>query len=474
VKELLSRAIDEGRKAGGSFIDVRVEEAMFEGVEAEDGQPKEAGYGVDQGVGARALAGGSWGFSASQLVEGREAETVRDAVLRAVKLAKAVRSASQPIELAEVRTVEDEIPASFEVNPFSVPVEEKMALCTEATQRMVKLDPAVKKAVAGISSLRVEKTFCSSEGTYIRQGQVVTFGHLYANALKEGNSEVYSHTEGGCRGFEVLKEYDLVEHSEEIAQKTLNLAGARAAPTVKAPVLLDQDFVALLIHEVVGHPSEADRVLGKEAAWAGRAWWNDKVGEQVFSEKLNIVSDAMLSGYLGSFKYDDEGVPAKRVTHIERGCLREFLHSRETAKVMGAEPNGAMRAAGYLYAPLIRMTNTFLDRGDWKFEEMLEGFDGFYLKGGNVPSIDSRRYNFKISAKEAYRVEKGEIREPLRGAALTGTSKEFLSSVDAVGSDLQMLPIPNCGKGEPMQVMRVGNGGPHLRGYGSVMGVEVS
>jgi TldD protein len=470
VRDILSEAIEEGLKFGGNFIDIRLEDATFEGVEAEDGQPKESSFAVERGVGARALAGGSWGFSASRLVEGYEAETIRDTVLRAVKLAKAVKPTSQPEELAEARCVQEEISACFTIDPTSVSVEEKMDDCVEASQRMLNFDSAIKKAVVAISSIKLDKLFCSSEGSYIKQEQVFTFGNLYANALKEGNSEIYAHTEGGSRGFEVLKEYDLVEKSEDIAQKALNLAGAKAAPTIESPVVLDQDFVALLVHEVVGHPSEADRVLGKEAAWAGRAWWTDKVGEQIFSEKLNIVSDATLDGYLGSFKYDDEGIPAKRVVHIEQGCLKEFLHSRATAKKLGTEPNGAMRAAGYLYAPLIRMTNTFLESGDHKLDEIFEGFNGYYLKGGNVPSIDSRRYNFKISAKEAYRVEKGEIKAPLRGAALTGTSKDFLSGIEAVGNDLLMVPIPNCGKGDPMQVMRVGNGGPHIKGIGIITG----
>ncbi|MFH0897880.1 MAG: TldD/PmbA family protein [Candidatus Bathyarchaeota archaeon] len=220
-----------------------------------------------------------------------------------------------------------------------------------------------------------------------------------------------------------------------------------------------------------GTPSEADRVIGREAAWAGRAWWKDKVGKEIFSKNITIVSDATLAGYLGSFKYDDEGVPAKRIVHIEKGVLKNFLHNRETAKIFNTKPNGASRASSYLFAPLIRMTNTYIEKGDWKFEEMLEGVkEGVYLKGEKIPSIDSRRYNFQISAKEAYMICDGQLAEPLRSPTLMGVAPEFLSSIDAVGRDLRIYPIPNCGKGDPIQTMMVGNGGPHIRGYGMVSG----
>jgi len=151
--------------------------------------------------------------------------------------------------------------------------------------------------------------------------------------------------------------------------------------------------------------------LGKETAWAGRAWWKDEVGQKVFSEALTIVSDATLEGYFGSFRYDDEGVLA---SYVEKGMLRDFLHSRETAAQFEMQPNGAMRASSYLFAPLIRMTNTYIEKGDWETEEIFEEVkDGIYLKGDRTPSIDSRRYNFQISAKEAFTIKKrGTVRSP--------------------------------------------------------------
>jgi len=466
----LNSFIELGKRRGASYLDLRLESYVSESLGAEDGKPKEAIRSIERGVGARALAGGAWGFSAARLEEGEEAATISRVVEEAVSLAKAVKSSAK-VELAPTKITRDEVIYPVKVQPLDISLEEKMKVCVEASARALKMDPLVRKSSAGMAFLTIDKTFASSEGTNIQQVQTISFAAVFAQALKGDVSEFYSDIGGGLGGYELIQNYDMLAHGEYVGKKAATLAGAKPTPTGETTVVLDPEFCSLFSHEIMGHPSEADRVMGKEAAWAGRAWWKDRVGEKVFSENLNVVSDATIGNYLGSFRYDDEGVPSKRVVHIEKGVLKEFLHSRETAKVFGVEPNGAMRASSYLFAPLIRMTNTYIECGDWKFEEMFEGVkEGIYLKGDKTPSIDSRRYNFQISAKEAYAIRNGEIAEPLRSPTLTGVAPEFLSTIDAVGDDLVIFPIPNCGKGEPMQTMRVGNGGPHIRGYGMVTG----
>ena len=455
---------------GVNYLDLRLESISSESVGAEDGKPKEVSYSLEQGVGVRALAGGAWGFAAARIEQENQAKAISQVVQEAAKLALALQD-SQGVRLAPTKIVRDVVILPVKLDPLSISLEEKMSLCVEASARALKVDPTVRKSGVGLGFQTVEKVFVSSEGAEISQTETVTSGGVFAQALKGDVSEYYSDTVGGLGGFELLKDYDLVEQGQVAGRKAAALAGAKPTPTGETTVVLDPEFCSLLSHEIMGHPSEADRVLGKEAAWAGRAWWRDKVGQRVFSEVLTIVSDATLEGYLGSFKYDDEGVPSKRVVNVEKGVLRDFLHSRETAAEYKTEPNGAMRASSYLFAPLIRMTNTYIENGDWKPEEILrEVKDGVYLKGDKTPSIDSRRYNFQISAKEAFVIRNGEVCEPLRSPTLTGVSPEFLSSVDAVGRDLKIFPIPNCGKGEPMQTMRVGNGGPHIRAHGMVTG----
>ncbi len=466
----LRRFVEQGMRLGVNYLDLRFESISSESVGAEDGKPKEVSYSTEQGVGVRALAGGAWGFAAAQIEQENQAKAISQVVQEAAKLALALQG-SQAVRLAPTKIVREAVTLPVKVDPLSISLEEKMALCIEASARALKVDPTVRKSGVGLGFQTVEKVFVSSEGAEISQTETVTSGGIFAQALKGDVSEYYSDTVGGLGGFELIKDCDFVEQGQAVGRKAATLAGAKPTPTGETTVVLDPEFCSLLSHEIMGHPSEADRVLGKEAAWAGRAWWKDKVGQRVFSEALTIVSDATLEGYLGSFKYDDEGVPSRRVVNVEKGVLRNFLHSRETAAEYKTEPNGAMRASSYLFAPLIRMTNTYIEKGDWEPEEILrEVKDGVYLKGDKTPSIDSRRYNFQISAKEAFMIRNGEVCEPLRFPTLTGVSPEFLSTVDAVGRDLKIFPIPNCGKGEPMQTMRVGNGGPHIRARGMVTG----
>jgi len=183
------------------------------------------------------------------------------------------------------------------------------------------------------------------------------------------------------------------------------------------------------------------------------------------------VDDPRVEGALGYYEYDDEGVPAKRKQLIREGKLLEHMHSRETAAEFKVEPNGNMRAQSFKYLPLIRMSNTFIEPGEYKLEELLDVKEGVYLRGAKIPSIDSRRYNFQISAKEAFLIRRGDLVGPFRDASIMGIAPEFFSSIDAVGNDFEMRPIPNCGKGDPMQTLHVGNGGPHMRALALVAGV---
>ena len=197
------------------------------------------------------------------------------------------------------------------------------------------------------------------------------------------------------------------------------------------------------------------------------------LGQKIGSELLNAVDDSRVEGALGYYKYDDEGVPAKEKVLIKNGVLINHMHSRETATLFETEPNGGMRASGSQFVPLIRMSNTFIKPGDWALEEMIEDVDrGIYTIGSKVPSIDNRRYNWQISCKWAYLIEKGELTKLLRDVTISGTAPTFFKSIDAVGKDFMMRPVPNCGKGDPMQTMHVGNGGPHIRGRANVIGTR--
>ena len=332
--------------------------------------------------------------------------------------------------------------------------------------------------VAASSELRRE-LFVSSEGALISQEFAFSQGDCYVVAQSgEGHQESYD-TIGQQRGLECLSEGwlgelmpnpDLLTFAVELAGEARELA---VAPVLKPPagevtVVTDPHFNALLAHEIVGHPSEADRALKMEAAYAGRSWLlrslaDNELGRAVASELMSACSDPGLEAY-GHYRYDHEGTAGQRVMHIERGVFSGFLNSRATASALQTAPNGSARASEARYVPLIRMSNTFFMPGESDPKRIIAEVDrGYYVCGHRIPSIAESRENFRISARRVHEIENGRLGRLYRAGSVIADSKRFFMNVDAVGNDLRLLAIPNCGKGQPMQVKRMSNGGPTMR-----------
>jgi TldD protein len=329
-----------------------------------------------------------------------------------------------------------------------------------------------------MSELR-EELFINTAGALISHGFAFSQGDCYVVAqTADGHQETYD-TIGQQRGFECLADGwrdelmpnpDLHTFALDLAKEAQELA---AAPVLKPPesevaVVTDPHFNALISHEIVGHPSEADRALKMEAAYAGRSWFlrsleQNEIGRPVGSPLLWACSDPTLDGY-GHYLYDHEGTSGRRMIHIEGGVFRGFLNSRATAATLGVEPNGSARASEVWHVPLIRMSNTFFMPGQTPPERIIgEVEHGYYVCGSQIPSIAESRENFRISARRVYEIEHGQLGRLFRSGSVMADSKSFFMNVDAVGNDLRLIAIPNCGKGQPMQVKRMSNGGPTIR-----------
>ena len=186
-----------------------------------------------------------------------------------------------------------------------------------------------------------------------------------------------------------------------------------------------------------------------------------------------MFSDPTMPEGYGYYKYDDEGTKAKKIFNIKNGCLNEFINSRETAGILGKQPNGGMRASSAFDIPIIRMTNTCIAAGEQEPEEIIrETRNGYYAVGQKIPSIGETRQNFRITCWKLFKIENGEIGQLYRSGGITADTHAFLKSIDAVGKDFRLFNVPNCGKGTPMQTMRVGNGGPTMRGRARISGRE--
>ncbi len=453
---------------GAQYCDVRAETVETSSFLLENGQIEHFLYKVEDGLGVRVLVDGAWGFYS--LSNPKSLDELKDGVANAIKSSLCyAETKKQKVKLAETRTYVDTVDHKAIKKPTS---EEMIKLALECDKIIRTRDRIYKSSISARHDV-FNKYFVNSDGAKITQNYDDTIINLSAIANESGLSETVSTTEGGRGGLELITgKNNIFERAESISKKADELISAKPVKEEKATVVMNPDFVALLTHEILGHPSEADRVLGKEMAWAGGAWWSGKLGTKIGSTELNVIDDPTISSSLGWYRYDDEGVIASRKSLVQDGVLVGHMQSRETAFLFDTEPNSAMRSTGYSFMPLIRMACTCISPGNWDPEEMIKDVkSGYLICDMKVPSIDMMRYNWSISCQYAQKIENGECKELLRDVIVMGNAPEFFNSIDARGKDFTVRPITNCGKGDPMQIMRMGNGGPHIRGRATVKSV---
>lgn len=478
--DLLEMAMDRASTLGASYADVRLEATFSEGADAENGDVKGLGVSTGTALGVRTLAGGAWGFASSDVSEPRALRArLMAATERAVAQARATARFGE-VALAPVKAVVKDVPLRLRKEPWDG--ERKKSLVASISKDMREVD-GMRLAIAELAHTLFDWHFASTEGARISRRWVLTGGEFYVNAAGPKGAQTYWLPFGVTAGLELMTgERDPREIGMALARRAVALATEAETPeSGKTTVVTTPEFDQLLVHEIVGHPTEGDRVLGGESAWAGRAWWSDMQDERVGSDLVTAVSDARPikrhEGGFGTFPYDDEGVPSKRIVNIERGILREFLHSRQTAAAMGVAPNGTMRAVTASDVPIIRMTNTYFEadpEGPSTLEECIEDVkEGIILGNSSIPSIDSVRLRWQINAYEGWRVKDGEVVGMLKNLALLGSTPDFFKTIRTVGNERtwKLLPIPNCGKGDPIQIARIGNGGPVMVGEGTIVGV---
>jgi TldD protein len=388
--------------------------------------------------------------------------------------------------LAPVRVVRDVVAAVFRVDPRTLALADMLRLTTDLGREIGALDPRLTYSHLGTLSELSRELFCSSEGALIDQTFALTQGMVYVvGTTAETSQELYD-VVGHQRGWEILIDGvheplmelpDFRTFAIGLAREAVELAAAPPLPSTDRDVVVvtDPHYNALIAHEIVGHPSELDRGLKMEMAYAGRSWLlgglgNTQVGHAVASPLVSAFSDPALPGY-GHYAYDHDGTPARRVVHIDRGVFQGFMNSRQTAAIFGAEPNGHYKASDASLVPLIRMSNTVFAAGADDPRRILRDVEhGYYLAAHRIPSIAESRENFRISARRVYEIRNGELGQLYRDGGITADSRDYLMNIDAVGTDFRLHPIPNCGKGQPMQSKRLGNGGPTMRSRARLTG----
>ncbi len=325
---------------------------------------------------------------------------------------------------------------------------------------------------------REESWFLSSEGSSIHQTKYSTgAGYTaYAFAGSEIQKRSYPNSFGGHwqnRGYELIEEMKLLENARRVAEEAVALHQAEQCPEGTATIILDGSQLGLQIHESIGHPIELDRVLGMEANFAGTSFLTlEKLGKLRYgSELVNVVADARQEHGpgLGTFAYDDEGVAAQSTPIITNGRFTGYLSSRETAHTIGAaRSGGTLRAEGWNRLPLIRMTNVSILPGEkpLSLEQLIAATDdGIYMETNKSWSIDDKRYNFQFGCEIAWEIKHGKRVRMLKNPSYSGITTEFWNSMDAICSrdEWTLWGTPNCGKGQPQQVVGTGHGASPAR-----------
>jgi TldD protein len=479
VLDIARAAVDAAMRSGADFADARAGRDETESVTVRNQEMDGIERSTSSGVGVRVLAGGRWGFASTSRVG--EAD-IEEAAALAVQTARAAqRLPGDPVKLRPVEPVVASWSTYIEEDPFEVAIEEKITLLMEAS-RALGSPEGVNYATAALDFYRRSTWFASSDGAAIDQVVVHSCGGLEATAIADGQMQRRSfpnsfrgHTKAA--GYEHIRALGLVEAADRTGREAVELLSAPDCPSEVTTLVLDAAQMESQIHESIGHPTELDRVLGMEEAYAGGSWvsTSDRGKLRYASPLVSIAADATLAGGLGSFGFDDEGVPAQRVPILVDGILENFMTSRETAGVIGQDSNGTMRSDGWSHLPLIRMTNISIEPREGTLDEIIADTPaGIYMGTNNSWSIDDKRINFQFGCEIAWRIEGGKLTQMYRNPNYTGITPEFWGSCDAVGGPESWVVwgTPNCGKGQPGQVARVGHGSSPARFRNVQVGVR--
>ncbi|HYN64992.1 MAG TPA: TldD/PmbA family protein [Candidatus Limnocylindrales bacterium] len=471
MNELIDLALDAAQRAGAGYADIRITERETESMTVKNGALEAAASNLSVGFGVRVLVDGAWGFAGSAVMARPEVERV---TREAIDIARASGLASGPaVELDDTPPQVARYSTPLQEDPFAVSIDEKLRILFEADAAMASV-PGVTVREGTVEAGRERKTFASSEGAHIEQELTEAGAGIEATAVNDNESQVRSwpNSSGGQHvsgGFEAVRAIDLPGNAQRIAEEAVALLEAEDCPSGVMTVVIDSSQMALQVHESCGHPIELDRVLGMEASFAGTSFLTlDKLGQLRYgSEVVNIDADATAAGGLGTFGYDDEGVPAQNVPIVSAGEFVGYLTSRETAPIIGRRSMGSSRASGWNVIPLIRMTNINLRPGEaGTLDDLIaDTDDGLYISTNRSWSIDDRRLNFQFGTQAGWRIRNGKLGEMIKNPTYTGITPQFWGSCDAIcgPSEWVLWGVPNCGKGEPMQTHRVGHGASPAR-----------
>jgi len=465
-EELAREAADHALRLGAQYAEARVQRDSGHTYTLKNGAAEPVNVTRKVGIGIRVIVDGALGFASTNSLDREQLRSTTESAVRTAKASK--RLVTSPIRLSQEKSWEDNWEAKMKVDVRDVSPEEKYELLFTIEKSLTpeNVHVSLPSRILIFDEDLTERFYVNSEGSKLH-GFVPRLSLLFFLTAQEPGKGVAQRLrhEAQSRGWEVIEDWK----PKEIAADDAKMLGRLLREGVPPPrgdvdFVLGSEVTGIICHESCGHPQEADRILGREAAQAGESYLKpDMVGHRIGSEHVTIIDDPTLPNSYGFYLYDDEGVKARPRVLIQEGLIAAFLQNRETAAELGGVSNGAARSSSYDREPIIRMANTYMKPGNHSLEELIEGVrSGVYMKNFMEWNIDDRRYNQRYVGLEAYMIENGRITTPIRNPILEITTPGLYGSVDAVGKDMEYAGA-TCGKGDPMQGAPVWTGGPPVR-----------
>jgi TldD protein len=420
--------------AGVSYWDFKESVIKSNQIVTQNGEVKDIASATKKSHCVRVLYKGGIGFYHS------EKDNYQESIAKAIRIAKLMARKGTQTSIASYKTIHADKKSSFKINPDDISFSEKKDLLLKHKPT----DERIKSYQLIYLDLHKDFRFENSEGSDIHQD--LTFSYSGTNIVaKDDRFESFDTRDGGLFGYEIAK--NIPDQFDEAVKTALQLLKAKSIKGGTMPVVCDGKLSEVVIHEALGHAAEADIVLQKDSCL------EDKQGKKIAPESVNIY-DSGLGNYWGSFFYDDEGIPSQKTMLIKKGVFQGYLHSRETANIFGVKPTGNARAQDNHNAVQVRMTNTCIEPGKYKKEELFEDIKkGVYLIGHKGGEVNTANGNFMFNAQMGYLIENGKLTTPLKEVSLGGSTLKTLSNIKKISKELEKGSPGFCGKnGQLVQV----------------------
>jgi len=461
-EDLADFAVKHALQLGASYAEARLEHNTGNNFILKNGILEGSAFAELYGLGVRFVKDQTLGFIS---INDFNKDIIKKLVERSVKLTHTSSRIKDPVKFSEEPAVKKNYSVKQKINLQDLEPSKKIGWLIDLDKAILKTKANLPGRYISLSDNLTKKYFVNSEGSKITSN-IPRIGFYYVLTIEEKGNTVQRYWQyGSASGWEGINKGNFLEKvPREVLALQKNLKEGVASPKGEVDLVVAPEVTGIMVHESVGHPYEADRILGREAAQAGESFVNpDMLGKQIGSEIVTVVDDPAVENSYGFYLYDDEGVAAKRKFLMKNGKINEFLHNRETAAEMNLKSNGSSRASAFDKEAIVRMSNTFMLPGKFTEQELIEGVKkGVYVKNFMEWNIDDKRWNQKYVGSEAYLIENGKITKPVKNPIIELTTSALYSSIDGIGKNVE-YHAGSCGKGEPMQGIPVWMGGPSIR-----------